>query len=131
VGHDNSSGLGFLQHANMENRMLTKLLSATTVLFLYCMPAVAGEYGELAGSYTGKLKSGASVRVVIPKSGKPTYYFKGSRVTVNSDTYSGKTIKLDVGSGHGNVTLTPGKKSQLSFKYRLKSDTAATVLTKG
>lgn len=110
--------------------MFKKTIVAAIIISTSAVSGFAAEFGELAGTYSGKTAKGSSITVVIPKSGTPTYSFGGSSVSVNSATLSGKTVKLSVGTGGGSVTLTETGKGKLSYKYAFKGDSASATLSK-
>ena len=110
--------------------MIRKFAFAALAVFMSSATSFAADYGDLAGSYSGKLAKGGAIRITIPKSGTPSYSFSGDSVSVNSAFLSGKTIKMDVGSGHGSVTLTAAGKGKLSYRYYFNGNTAATTLTR-
>ncbi|MBW6425538.1 hypothetical protein KX729_29430 [Rhizobium sp. XQZ8] len=88
----------------------------------------AAEFGDLAGTYTGKTPKGSAIVIVVPKSGTPTYRFAGDSVRVSNATVSGKTINLNVGpNGLGRVSITASAKGA-SYKYSDdKGGTSATL----
>ncbi len=103
----------------------------TSILFIAsAATALAADFGELAGTYTGKTAKGGDVRIVLPKSGTPTYRFRGDSVAVNSASVSGKTVKMSVGEGGGSITLTSSGKGQITYRYSFNGATAAATLTK-
>jgi hypothetical protein len=90
----------------------------------------AAEFGDLAGTYTGKTATGSEVVIVLPKSGSPTYRFKGGPVLVSNAKISGKTITMNVGDqGTGKVFLSASGKS-LAYKWQGGQNTASATLTK-
>jgi len=77
----------------------------------------AAEYGDLAGTYTGKTAKGNAIVIVVPKSGNPSYTFAGSNVRVSGARLSGKTINMNVGpNGLGRVVVTASGKGA-AYKY--------------
>lgn len=98
------------------------LASASTYAF---------DMAEYAGTYAGKNKRGSAIVVTLPKSGKPSYNFRGDNVPVQKVDSSGKALKMVVGNeGIAEVTLTPSGKASLSFRYRYKDNRDAATLKK-
>jgi len=90
----------------------------------------AAEFGDLAGTYAGKTAKGGDIVIVVPKTGTPSYRFRGSPVRVSGATLSGKTVTLNVGpNGFGRVVLGVSGKGA-SYSYRAGQDTASAKLTK-
>lgn len=104
--------------------MLSKIARTTSIILAtltlgMVSPALSADFGDLAGTYSGKTVKGGDVLIVIPKSGNPTYRFRGAPVMVSSAKLSGKTIVLNVGNnGMGSVTLTPSGKGKMSYSYK-------------
>lgn len=93
------------------------------------VPAAASNSQALVGTWTGNLPNGAPIRVVIPASGKPTYSFRGSNVTVVSARTSGDRLVMSVGNGSGTVTVSPGT-GGLGYMYSDGSGTAKATLVR-
>ncbi|TWF54654.1 hypothetical protein [Neorhizobium alkalisoli] len=118
--------------------MLKKIVSATSAILAslslgFASPAFSADFGDLAGTYSGKTAKGGDVLIVIPKSGNPTYRFRGAPVMVSSAKLSGKSIVLNVGSaGMGSIVLTPAGKGKMSYSYKDSwGGSASASLTKG
>lgn len=92
-------------------------------------PASAQNAEALVGRWSGNLPNGASILLDIPKSGKPSYRFKGMNVAVVSARASGNSLVLSVGRGYGNVTVTPSG-GTLAYTYSDREGTAKAVLTR-
>lgn len=90
----------------------------------------AADRSALVGTWSGKLASGASVRIKVSEKGNPSYSFKGASVRVNGASFSAKSVKLNVGRGGGVVTLTVTGEASAGYTYRFGSDFAKTTLTK-
>lgn len=105
------------------------LIASLAVAFSFAI-SFAAEFGDLAGTYTGKTAKGGEIVIVIPPSGTPTYRFRGSPVMVSNAKLSGKTVTMNVGpEGLGRVSLvTDGKGA--SYSYRAGADTTTASLTK-
>ncbi|MCM2477420.1 hypothetical protein HGO38_28650 [Rhizobium sp. CG5] len=104
------------------------LLTASIIFITATASSFAAEFGDLAGTYTGKTPKGNAIVIGVPKSGTPTYRFAGKSVRVSSATLSGKTISMNVGpSGLGRVVITASGKGA-SYKYTDdKGGTSATL----
>jgi hypothetical protein len=109
---------------------MRRFLIASVAFLATTVSSFAAEFGDLAGTYSGKTATGSPVQVVIPKSGTPSYRFMGDSVRVNSASLSGKTIKMNVGTGGGSVTLSSSGKGQMSYRYSFKGNTASATLAK-
>lgn len=111
--------------------MIKRLLITAFAAFAFSAAvSTAAEFGDLAGTYSGKTAKGADIVIVVPKSGSPTYRFRGAPVKVSNAKLSGKTITMNVGAnGFGRVSLTTNAKGA-SYSYRAGQDTASASLTK-
>jgi hypothetical protein len=107
---------------------------ATTASTTTAVAAATGEQrsafvGDWSGRYAGG--SGPEVRVVVPDSGTPTYYFRGRRVLVHSARVANGRLVLRTGpTGAATVTLTPTAEGTLNLHYQFGTDSAAAVMVK-
>jgi hypothetical protein len=110
--------------------MLLRSILTSLAIALSSVISFAADFGDLAGTYSGKTAKGGDIVIVVPPSGTPTYRFRGSPVMVSSAKLSGKTITMNVGpNGFGKVSLvTDGKGA--SYSYRAGQDTASASLIK-
>ncbi|AYD00660.1 hypothetical protein [Neorhizobium sp. NCHU2750] len=110
--------------------MLQRIIMISLAIAFSSAASFAAEFGELAGTYTGKTARGGEIVIVVPPSGTPTYRFRGSPVMVSNAKLSGKTITMNVGAeGLGRVSLvTDGKGA--AYSYRAGQDTTTASLTK-
>lgn len=83
---------------------------------------------SLAGRWSGQTASGGSIIVSIPPSGTPSYTFRGENVPVRSSRMSGDNMVLTVGTGGGQVTLSPRGDGSLEYSYRFQGQSASAVL---
>lgn len=107
-----------------------KFFLALALLIASGSASFAAEFGELAGTYTGKTAKGNAILIVVPKSGNPSYTFAGSPVRVSGAQVSGKTISMNVGpNGLGRVSITASGKGA-SYKYTDKKGSTSASLAK-
>ncbi|AYD01903.1 hypothetical protein [Neorhizobium sp. NCHU2750] len=110
--------------------MFRNIVFSAIIVMFSSAAAFATEFGDLAGTYSGKTEKGSAVVFTIPKSGTPSYRFKGEPISVNTSSLSGKTITMRVGSGGGKITLTSTGKSTMQMQYSYMKDRASALLTK-
>lgn len=110
--------------------MTWRILSSALLISTIAGGAFAADFGELAGTYSGKTEKGSAVVFSIPKSGTPSYRFRGEPISVSSVSVSGKTFTMRVGSGGGKITLTSTGQNSISMQYSFKADRASASLTK-
>jgi hypothetical protein len=60
-----------------------KVLITSAVLACSAATALDAEFGDLAGNYSGKTAKGGEIVIIVPKSGSPTYRFRGDPVLVS------------------------------------------------
>lgn len=109
---------------------MRKLLITSIFLGMTATASLAAEYGELAGTYSGKTTTGDDVTIVLPKSGSPSYRFKGTPTMVASPKIAGKTITMNVGkNGMGKVTLVVSGNT-MSYRWQGGQNTATGTLSK-
>jgi hypothetical protein len=109
---------------------MRSIIIASVALFMTSPLASGAEFGELAGTYTGKTPKGGDIVVVVPKSGNPTYRFRGAPVIVSNAKVFGKTISMNVGpNGMGRVILSSSGQG-MSYKYTDNKGGTTASLTK-
>lgn len=114
----------------MESEITWKILSSALLSSTIAGGALAADFGNLAGAYSGKTEKGSAVVFSTPKSGTPAYRFKGEQISVSSVGVSGKSIMMRVRSGGGKITPTSTGKASMSMQYSFKADKASANPTK-
>jgi hypothetical protein len=102
---------------NPGDTMFRKFTIASIFVALSAVASFAAEFGDLSGTYSGKTAKGGDILIVVPKTGTPSYRFRGSPVLVSSAKLSGKTISMNVGpTGMGKVVIS-STGNGMSYKY--------------
>lgn len=91
-------------------------------------PAAASAQ-DMTGTWRGTLGGGAAVQVRISDGGSVAYAYNGQNVPVTATRVSGRSLVLTVGSGGGQVTLTPAG-DRLNYRYSFRGDQASAILTR-
>lgn len=110
--------------------MIKKTVFAIAMLASSATASFATDFGQAAGTYTGKTAKGNAISITVPKSGTPTYRFAGSTVAVASASFSGKTIKMNVGPGGHGLVVVKLKGKDASYEYSAGQGTTTASLTK-
>lgn len=90
-------------------------------------PAQAAQ-SAFAGTWSGALETGASVRVQVPANGNASYFFRDRRVTISSTVLRGDNLVLRLTHG-GTVTLVRAG-DKMNYFYRSGTDSAQATLSR-
>jgi hypothetical protein len=109
-------GLVALGACSATSETATTAAATSTVV----AAAATEQRSAFVGSWTGRIDTGEEVRVVVPASGTPTYYFAGYRQLVQSHRFENGKLAMRIGPrGAATVDITPIAGGKLNLKYRL------------
>lgn len=70
------------------------------------------------GTWAGTTEDGASVGIVIADARAAQYSYRGEDVVINGSGARGKSLQMDIGSGHSAIRLTKVGKNEIAYDYR-------------